>query len=49
MRVLFKQSKKREAHDLLKTFNVPFDIYTNTSDPFYLLFMRSFENYVKNL
>lgn len=33
----FSKKKKKEAeHDLLKTFPVPFDIYTKTSDPFYL-------------
>lgn len=41
--------KKKEVHDLLKTFPIPFDMYTKTSDPFYLFFMKCFENYVENL
>lgn len=48
--ILFKVfQKKKEVHDLLKTFPVPFDMYTKTSDPFYLFFMKCFENYVENL
>lgn len=30
-------------HDLSESLPVPFDIYTKTSDPFYLFFIKHFE------
>lgn len=45
----FSKKKKKVVHDLLKTFPVPFNIYTKTSDPFYLFFIKRFEKSMENI